>query len=672
MNGLNKYIGKRLDGRYEIRELIGIGGMADVYKAYDVTEEKIVAVKILKEEFASKEDFKRRFRNVSKAIAVLSHPNIVKIFDVSFGDRVQFIVMEYVNGITLKEYIEQQGVVGWKETVHFTVQILRALQHAHDNGIVHRDIKPQNVMLLQDGTVKVMDFGIARFARDNGRTISEKAIGSVHYISPEQARGEVTDERTDIYSVGVMMFEMLTGKLPFDGDSPVAIAVKQMQAEAPAPRSLNDQIPEGLEEIVVRAMKKDPDLRYQTAAEMLRDIDEFKRNPSIVFEYKYFTDDDPKYFETDDPKFKDVDEVVVKKRVSPTMQILLAVTGAFVVIAIIALVIFFSALNNPKGDVVVPSLVGLEYEKVIADPEYTDQFEIVKEKEELSDEYEAGLICEQTPEEGKLVKEGYKIKVVVSSGLNKAPVPDVSGETEDEARQILEDAGFTVAIVPQFNKNVEVGKVVKTDPEGNSEAKKNEVIKIYVSTGAASKEVEVPNVVGWSESKARAALDLAGFGVTVNKVDNSKPKGTVVSMTPSGVQLEGSTITLNVSTGKAPTVEMTASITVTNSSDENVKVSISAGRKSDSKTVKAGGTGQFTINFTAEEGKDVTVSVSAGEYSSSKTITASEGGSVNINLNIPKKEKPEPEPDPSPSEPDTSQPDTSVPDTSVPQQDDED
>ncbi len=264
---MNKYIGKKLDGRYEILELVGIGGMADVYKALDILEDKIVAVKILKDEYLTNEDFKRRFRNESKAIAVLSHPNIVKVFDVSFGEKVQFIVMEFVEGITLKEYIGQQTAVIWKEAVHFSVQVLRALQHAHDNGIVHRDVKPQNVMILQDGTVKVMDFGIARFARDNGKTISHKAIGSVHYISPEQARGEVTDEKTDIYSVGVLLFEMLTGKLPFDGDTPIAIAVKQMQVEPEKPRTINPDIPEGLEEIIIRAMKKDPDLRYQTAAE---------------------------------------------------------------------------------------------------------------------------------------------------------------------------------------------------------------------------------------------------------------------------------------------------------------------------------------------------------------------------------------------------------------------
>ena len=295
---MDKYIGKRLGGRYDIKELIGVGGMANVYKATDIIEDKIVAVKILKDEYLSNDEFLRRFRNESKAIAVLSHPNIVKIFDVSLGDGIQYIVMEYVDGLTLKEYIEQQHVLRWKEAVHFTVQILRALQHAHDKGIVHRDIKPQNIMLLQDGTIKVMDFGIARFARDDGRTVTDKAIGSVHYISPEQARGDVTDEKSDIYSVGVMLFEMLTGKLPFDADSAVSIALMQMQAIPKMPRQLNETIPEGLEEITVRAMQKDPSQRYQSAAEMLRDIDEFKRNPSILFEYKYFSDEEKtKYFD---------------------------------------------------------------------------------------------------------------------------------------------------------------------------------------------------------------------------------------------------------------------------------------------------------------------------------------------------------------------------------------
>ena len=255
---MDKYVGKRLDGRYEIREIIGVGGMAVVYKAYDAIEERIVAIKILKEEFVSNEDFVRRFKNESKAIAVLSHPNIVKVYDVSFGDLIQYIVMEYIDGITLKSYIESHGRVAWKDTVSIVMQILKALQHAHDKGIIHRDVKPQNIMIASDGTIKVTDFGIARFARSDYKTMTDKAIGSVHYISPEQARSEVTDEKADIYSVGVIMYEMLSGTLPFEADSAVIVAMMQLQNEAKPLREIDPTIPLGLAQITMNAMQKQP------------------------------------------------------------------------------------------------------------------------------------------------------------------------------------------------------------------------------------------------------------------------------------------------------------------------------------------------------------------------------------------------------------------------------
>lgn len=242
---MDKNIGKKLDGRYEITELIGVGGMAEVYKGIDVIDNKTVAIKILKKEYAENEEFLRRFRNESKAVAVLSHPNIVKIYDMGFSEKIQYIVMEYIDGITLKEYIEEEHVLTWKDTVHFVIQILRALQHAHDKGIVHRDIKPQNVMMFTDGTIKVMDFGIAKFAREEGKTATDQAIGSVHYISPEQASGNVTDARSDIYSVGAMMYEMLTGRKAFDSDNPVAIAVMHMHDIPERPRAINPDIPDG-------------------------------------------------------------------------------------------------------------------------------------------------------------------------------------------------------------------------------------------------------------------------------------------------------------------------------------------------------------------------------------------------------------------------------------------
>lgn len=267
---MDKYSGKKLDGRYEIHELIGAGGMAMVYRAYDTLDDRTVAIKILKDEFSANDEFIRRFKNESKAIAVLNHPNIVKVYDVSFGDVIQYIVMEYIDGITLKEYIElQDNKISWKEAVLFTTQILQALEHAHSKGIVHRDIKPQNIMLLQDGTIKVTDFGIARFSSVETRTMTDKAIGSVHYIAPEQAKGELTDGKTDIYSVGVMLYEMLAGRLPFEADNAVSVAIMQLQ-EAPKPiKEVNPDVPDGLAEITIKAMQKDPSLRYQSAKEML-------------------------------------------------------------------------------------------------------------------------------------------------------------------------------------------------------------------------------------------------------------------------------------------------------------------------------------------------------------------------------------------------------------------
>ena len=279
---MDKYVGKRLDGRYEIMEIIGVGGMAVVYKAHDNVEDRIVAIKILKDEFVSNDEFIRRFKNESKAIAVLSHPNIVKVYDVSFGDLIQYIVMEYIDGITLKEYIEHQGSLRWIDAVQFTIQILKGLQHAHDKGIVHRDVKPQNIMVLSDGSIKVTDFGIARFSRSEQRTITDKAIGSVHYISPEQAKGEKTDEKADVYSVGVMLYEMLTGRLPFEAESAVSVAIMQLQRDPKLPTQINPSIPLGLEQITMHAMQKVPERRYQSAAEMLCDLEQFKKDISNI------------------------------------------------------------------------------------------------------------------------------------------------------------------------------------------------------------------------------------------------------------------------------------------------------------------------------------------------------------------------------------------------------
>ena len=290
---MDRLIGKLVNNRYRIQSVIGMGGMAIVYRAIDVQNGATVAIKVLKQEFLADEQFRMRFENESRAVSILNHKNIVKVFDVALNDDLYYIVMEYLNGITLKQYINQQGHLGWRETLYFLSQILDALRHAHSKGIVHRDIKPQNIMLLSDGSIKVTDFGIARFSSTNTNTMTDKAIGSVHYISPEQVSADHIDQRSDIYSVGVTLYEMLTGELPFDADNPVSVALMQLQLDPPSPRQKNPDIPEGLEEIILKCMAKNPDNRYSCVEELMEDVERFKQNPSIRFEYKYLSDENP-------------------------------------------------------------------------------------------------------------------------------------------------------------------------------------------------------------------------------------------------------------------------------------------------------------------------------------------------------------------------------------------
>ncbi len=517
---MDRYIGKKLDGRYEIKEIIGVGGMANVYKAYDSIDDRVVAVKILRDEHMENDELLRRFRNESKAIAVLSHPNIVKVYDVSFNEDIQYIVMEHIDGITLKEYIEQQKILRWKEAVHFTVQILRALQHAHDKGIVHRDIKPQNIMLLEDGTIKVADFGIAKFARASQHTVTDKAIGSVHYISPEQAKGEISDEKSDIYSVGVMLYEMTSGELPFDADTPVSVALKQIQSQAKRPRAINPEIPEGLEDITIRAMQKDPARRYQSAAEMLRDIDEFKRDPSISFEYKYSepeTENISKEVASTKKKTKKIKDEQVRN--APVVPVLTGITIAFIVVAII-FVIGIMAMVRPfeeVPDTTAPELIGMDINEAMK--KYSG-FNIVIESSSFHDQYEKDIIYDQSVNSGMVVKEGATIKVKISSGIQYFSLADYRNFEENQVYKILTDNEIEFNTVTEYNDEIPEGYVIKTEPGADTQVDSGTVVVVYVSMGAENTFTTVPDVVGYTLEDARMILNSAGIRIgSVERVE---------------------------------------------------------------------------------------------------------------------------------------------------------
>ncbi len=557
---MNNYSGKRLDSRYEIKELIGIGGMALVYRAYDIIDDRIVAIKILKDEYLGDSEFIRRFKNESKAIAILSHPNIVHVYDVSFGDRIQYIVMEYMDGITLKDYINQQKEIKWKEAVYFTSQILKALSHAHKRGVIHKDIKPQNIMLLPDGTIKVTDFGIARFSRNETRTMTDRAIGSVHYIAPEQARGDVVTQQADIYSVGVMLYEMLTGRLPFEADNAVSVAIMQLQTVPVSPREIKSDIPEGLEEIVLKAMQKETINRYASADSMLSDIEKFKENPSIKFEYRYLNDENPtKYVdivsnikETQKLGYGDNFDVSEesKKKKSKGPLIASIIAGVVVLFAIILSIFAFNSCSNSNAkDVEVPNFIGMNIKDVKNNPKYKFAWNIEYTYDSSKDE---GYILNQSPKEGsKKVKENATIKLVVNSSGALVAIPSIKGMLENAAKSKLSEYGFSSDVMYVFNDDVALGVVVDTDPKEGSKVPIDTVVKVYISKGPKDDKVKVPDVINTSLDNAKSALEQLGLTYSIETVESEIAKNTVVFTDPlPGVVVnKGTSIKLTVSSG---------------------------------------------------------------------------------------------------------------------------
>ncbi len=627
---MDKYIGKLLDNRYEILEIIGVGGMAMVYKAYCHRLHRFVAVKILRSDFASDAEFRRRFHDEAQAVAMLSHPNIVSVYDISRNDDLDYIVMELIDGITLKQYMKKKGApLSWREALHYITQIMRALSHAHSRGIIHRDIKPQNIMVLRDGSVRVADFGIARVMSAAQNTLTQEALGSVHYISPEQARGSNIDERADIYSAGVVLYEMLTGRLPFEGDSPVSVAIQHISSIPLSPRDLNPEIPEALEIITLKAMASKIDRRYRNAEEMIRDLEEFRKNPKVNFDYAHHQDmmsaEEPtQIIDTGEierklsasrrsssdpvpaPILEDEDydydyednrnagsatgrRAAIRQKKTNLLPIIGVVSVFFIGVIIFLWVFLLSDLFTPNDGIVVESFLGQTLEEVQNNPEIMATYQFVNRGEKPSESYELGQILEQTPKAGTKVKPGDgKIEVIVylSSGpvIDTITMIDLTNLSYQEALDKIEGLGLVLGPSDyEASDEIEKGNVVAQIPfEGEQVAPGTEV-RLTLSKGRDIKEVAMPNLIGQTEAKAKKMLESdLKLSCKIEYFENSvEAAGKVFYQSiPSGQMVEeGSVITIYVSTGPATPepnpeepINKTKSITITLPSDRETVV----------------------------------------------------------------------------------------------------
>ena len=561
---MDNLIGKTLDGLYTVRELIGTGGMANVYKAVvgpggPVPEGTVVAVKVLRQELMHDPDLVRRFKNESKAISLLNHPNIVKVYDVSVSDHLQYIVMEYVDGMTLREYLnERGGKLTSRETVHFISQILKALDHAHRNGVVHRDIKPQNIMLLDNGQLRMMDFGIARISRAENQLLSGKTMGSVHYISPEQAKGDETDCTSDIYSVGVMMYEMLSGQLPFDAEDAVEVAIKQISDQPKSLHEIAPQVPAALVEITEKAMAKLPQNRYASAREMLDALDTYVQNPSVMFEYQYITEDAPEKVvkrtmnqnkaarqnhpnESAAPRGKKAK----RKRRTIFLPVLFGITIAFALacLALCWLILNDSSnLMNNKADITLNDYIGMTQEEAQATEQVASGQISVTWEQEYNSNYAAGYIYKQSPVSGRTVREGQGVTLTVSLGTQYVTVPDLTNYVQADAEQQLKSLGVSVLVTQAVDTSVASGAVIRTDPAAGTQVESGSTVVVYVSRPQVATTTKVPSLSGMSVDDARTLLvqNHLGLGSQTDQYSD-QPVGTVIGQNPAA----GSTAKLN-------------------------------------------------------------------------------------------------------------------------------
>lgn len=552
----DRLVGTVLDGRYAVKEVIGTGGMSVVYKAEDTQEGRLVALKVLKEEFVREPKSRRRFLNESRAIAMLSHENIVDVLDVNFEGDVQYIVMEYLEGPTLKEYMVEHGALDVYDALHIVEQILSALKHAHERGVVHRDIKPQNIILVDGNeTVKVMDFGIAHVQNYSTITISDKAIGTVHYISPEQAKGRPADERSDIYSTGVILYEMLTGKLPFDADSAVSVALMQVQQKAVPPSQIVPDIPPAVEHIVMKAMRKNVEARYQNAGEMLEDIEKFKENPDVVLETTP-PKADPN-FVAEDPQPKRKSRYVRKRTQNRWLFAVIGIGGAALLLLVLVLVML--GINNGlKGDYErVPEYKGKLTSELTAEDSQKFSFRFLWQD---SDEDE-GKIIDQDPPAGKSVEKGSEIVLYVSNGNSPyTTVPEgLTGVHVDTAKSILNALGIAYEIqYTSESADIENDYVVATSPSAGEKFDRNGKIILYLNKkgGSASEDVAIPtNIIGENLDTAKKILDALGIKYVVQYGSSNLAEGLVTKTSPEPGEkvAKGTTITIFVSNGQGQT-----------------------------------------------------------------------------------------------------------------------